>query len=407
VSSILIIGTYRHTLTVIRSVARAGNRVILGIHRDAEACEYSRYVDEIWWHPKIESNHDQFILELNRYLLNRPDITKIFPVGETELRLFSDKYGSVPSHVRLLMCNPETIRICLYKPAMFAIVDELEIPQARYATVSDSNSLFAASDSIGYPCVVKPTSSDTQLFAAKAVIYETAARIREDLSLWPTENQSLVVQEYVPSPRHNMYFFSNDGRIEALAEVRILRTDRLDGTGMAVSGVTVIPNPVLVGYCQKIAMRLNYQGAACIQFLVDDANVDVSFLELNPRLGANFAIVYRAGLDLPLMMINTNFKKKTNETSSEYVCKEGVHYTWTTGDLTGLRNAIIDGRVGIRGTFVWLLAMIKSNFTSSVHVTWDWRDPLPTIVSFSRLFASFLIHLIPSRSKKIRKNDPE
>ena len=397
-SSILIIGTYRQTLTVIRSVVRAGHKVVLGLGADTAACEYSRYVGKTWRHPGIESDSAQFIRELHQYLLTHPEIDSVFPIGENELRLFSNEYDSLPPNTQLLMCDPATVNLCLDKAAMSKIVDELDIPQARYATVSDSEALFVASDSIGYPCVVRPTNSKFLLSNSKAVLFHSATDIRRNLSIWPAKIRSLIVQKYVPGQRRNVYFFAIDGHIKALAEVAILRTDQLDGTGLAVSGMTVKITPDLVRYCREIAMRLNYQGAGCAQFLIDPSSGTISFLEINPRLGANFAVVYRAGLDLPVMQLSLNQNNQRLADSSGLTCQEGIHYAWTTGDLLGLKNAIINTEAGLGGTFGWLSAMFKSNLTSSVHITWDWRDPLPTLVLLSRSFFSFVVHLTQERS---------
>jgi len=391
VSSILILGTFRQTLTIIRSAVRSGHRIVLGINGDTNACEFSRYVDDTWNHPPLNSARYPFIPELSSFLFANPDISMIFPVGETELKFFAENFESIHPRIRLLMCNPETVRLCLHKPAMFKIVDELEIPQARYAVVSDCESLFSASDLIGYPCVVKPPSSDTRLSHRKALIFDSGAMIRKELAHWPTDTQSLVIQKYIPGPRHNIYFYAIAGRIEALAAVRILRTDRLDGTGLAVQGITVTPNPILVDYCHKITARLNYHGAGCAQFLVDEANDITSFLELNPRLGANFAVVHNAGLDLPLMMITAELKSNNDDTTSLDSCKVGVRYAWITGDLVGLKNAIVDGQHSLSKLTIWLFAVVKSALTSSVHITWDWRDPLPTIVMLNRKLLSFLV----------------
>jgi len=404
-STVLIIGTYRQTLTVIRSVARAGYRVILGIHGETGGCERSRYVDEVWQHP--DTDGDRFLDELNSFLTGRPEIKMVFPVGETELRCFLEKKDGMPPDVQFLMSDPESICLCLDKPAMSAIVDELGIPQASYASVSSSAALFDASDSIGYPCIVKPVDSTVRILDKKAITFDTAAEIRDCLSSWPPENLSLIVQKLVSGRRHNIYFFSSKGRIDALAQVEILRTDSLDGNGLAVSGITVSPSPVLVAYCEKILQRLNYDGAGCVQFLVDDAGDEISFLELNPRLGANFAIVYRAGIDLPAMMINAACEVTDRESMPIQHCGEGVRYAWVTGDIIGLKNAIRDKKVGIRQAAVWLFAMLRSSMKASVHITWDWRDPIPFLVSSSKAFVAFPLHTIRSTPNVPQRTNKE
>lgn len=389
-SSILIIGTYRQTLTVVRSLSRAGHRVILGVDAHTEPCQYSRYVDELWYHANIDTDPGQFVHQLKGYLPGNPHIESIFPVGETELRLFADMHDAVSESVSLLMCDPATLRVCLDKPSMSAIVDDLAIPQAQYRTAAGREELFAAADFVGYPCVVRPANSKFRLSGKKAVICHDTSDVKDKSSSWPLEIEAFVVQKFVPGPRRNVYFFSNDGHIEALAEVAILRTNQLDGTGLAVSGETVDPSPDLAEYCHRIARHLNYQGAGCAQFLLDPTSGETSFLELNPRLGANFAVVYHAGLDLPVMQLRLKEPQRPVSTPSRQSVRKGLRYAWVLGDLLGLKNAIAHKQVAFRGALVWLLATVKTNLTASVHVTWDWRDPLPTLVLFGRSFFAFL-----------------
>lgn len=397
-SSVLVIGTYRQTLTVIRSLARAGHRVILGMHGDAATCDYSRYVDETWAHPAVDSNCDRFAAALSTFLEQRKDVRSVMPVGESEIRLFAEKYAEISSGTRLLMCNPELVRTCLDKPTMSAIVDQLGIPQSRYTTASDCRSLFAAADSVGYPCIVKLADSEFLLHGRKARIYENAEAIRQDFTEWPIENKSLIVQTYVAGKRLNLYFFAHEGRIVSLGQVLALRTDRPDGTGLSVSGRTVSPDPVLIEYCQAIVEHLNYSGVGCMQFLVDDANGITTFLEHNPRLGAGCVLPYLAGLDLPRLMVDFALNEQAEPNEPPYPCKVGVQYSWTTGDLMGLKRAVVNREVGAGGTALWLLAMVKSALTAPNHVSWDWRDPLPTIMQYSRICGSAVKSLVPRKS---------
>jgi len=394
-SSVLVIGTYRQTLTVVRSLARAGRNVILGVHRDAATCNYSRYVDDIWEHPNLSTSSDGFTAALTKFLDTRDDVLSIIPVGELEIRVLATKFTEISSKAKLLMCDPELVAVCLDKPTMSAVVDQVGVPQSRYATASDCKSLISAADSIGYPCVVKLADSEFLLRGKKALIYEDADAIRRDFREWPVDNKSLIVQTYISAERMNLYFFACEGRIISLGQVVALRTDRLDGTGLSVSGRTVSPDVVLVEYCRAIVEHLKYTGVGCMQFLVDEANGITTFLEHNPRLGAGCVLPYVAGLDLPRMMLDFALNGQSNPEEPPYPCKVGVQYAWTTGDIMGLKRAVLSGEIGAGGAALWLLNMMKTNLTSPHHVSWDWRDPLPTVVQAGRLLVSAIKALAP------------
>ena len=89
VSSVLLIGDYRQTLTVSRSLKRQGYHVILTISNDKSLCNSSRNIDEVWHCSNITSNEAEFFDELELLLSQRKDIITIFPIGELELRAFS------------------------------------------------------------------------------------------------------------------------------------------------------------------------------------------------------------------------------------------------------------------------------------------------------------------------------
>lgn len=397
-TSVLIIGTYRQTLTVIRSLARTGQNVILGIHGDAATCDYSRYVSEVWHHPNFGSEKDEFFSALMSMLSERDDIIAIFPVGEIEITLFFQKYAEISAHVNLLMCKPETAGLCLDKPRMSAEIDHLRIPQSRYETASDTESLYAAADSIGYPCIVKLADSEFLLNGKKAVIYGQAESLQQDFGEWPIENKSLIVQTYVAGERANLYFFACNGRIVSLGQVLALRTDRLDGTGLTVVGRTVSPDHELVGHCQAMVRHLDYTGPGCMQFIVDESAGITSFLENNPRLGAACKLPYLAGLDLPRLMLEFALEGSASPGELPYPCKTGISYTWTSGDIMGLKRGISSGEVSTIDAARWLLAMIKSNLTTPHHISWDWRDPLPSIVLLGRLCRSMLRSILADKN---------
>lgn len=398
--SILVIGNLRQTLTVVRALAREGRRLIVGVGDETAYAEYSRYTDEVWCHPDVVSSRAEFVAALQALLSSRPDIKCLFPVGEDEMLALGEVYARLSGQIKILMPAPATVQTCVHKPTMLRIVDELDIPQAPHALVSSCEQLLQAAARIGYPVIAKPTDSSVSLWGRKALIFEDPAAARSRFSSWPVEAQQLIVQRHAGGPRHNVYFFAVDGEWVRASEVKILRTDRPDDTGLAVSGVTVAINPELEAYCRRLVKRLNYTGMGCIQFLFDEEHQRVSFLELNPRLGANFAIVYHAGFNLPKMALDlADGRFDANACEHQAPCRVGLHYAWTQGELLALKNAIVNECPGPRTTLGRLLLIARTCFGSSVHITWFWKDPVPTILLYFDLLPSPLRWMLPGRKR--------
>lgn len=403
---ILIIGNYRQTLTAIRSLAAEGYQLVLGVDGDAAGSEHSRHTREVWPHPPITANKITFASALIELLTQRKDIAFLFPVGEDEMIAIIGIRQRLPAHVKILMPAAKTVQTCLDKSAMLQVVDHLHIPQARHATVSSLNELHTAADRIGYPLVIKPTDSSFKLLGGKAVICPHAAALHTLLSSWPVGERRLIVQRHAGGVRHNVYFFATNGKLIQASQVRIFRTDQPDDTGLAVSGVTVALDPKLEKHCRTLLRHLDYTGMGCVQFQVDEENDTLSFLELNPRLGANFAIAYKAGLNLPKMAIELA-EGRLDTTAPEYnkPCKVGLHYAWTHGELLALKNAIANEGVSLKAFLSRLLLVGRTFVTSSVHVTWSWKDPLPTLYLYKELLHIPLKRIWPfTASAENKKN---
>lgn len=69
---VLVLGDYRQTITIVRSLARAGFRIALGSDNPRSSTARSRYVAELWLYDA--SSAERFRDQLEAYLRSeRPD----------------------------------------------------------------------------------------------------------------------------------------------------------------------------------------------------------------------------------------------------------------------------------------------------------------------------------------------
>src|SRR5262249_49778230 len=155
---VLILGTFRQTVTVIRSLARAGFAPLVGQEEKRAFTQYSRYTAEVWVHPPVRQTA-AFLSALVTFLDARKDIAWVFPVGETALRCLALHREQLPPGVRLIMPPPATLLTCLDKAQMYRLVAGLGIPCLESHAVADLPQLLLAAERTGYPCIVKPNDS--------------------------------------------------------------------------------------------------------------------------------------------------------------------------------------------------------------------------------------------------------
>jgi len=377
---VLILGNFRQTVTVIRSLARAGFAPIVGREEEGAFGAYSRYRAAVWEHPPVKQTA-AFLAALVAFLGARHDIPFIFPVGETALRCLALHLEQIPRGVRVIMPPPTTLLTCLDKAQMYQLVAELGIPRPQSYAVADLSQLLAAAERTGYPCIVKPNDSLSFFFGKKVVLCHTAEEAREAFASWPPGNDFLLVQRYIAGSRPSCHFAAVRGKILAYFEHDVLRTDRADGTGYEVEGMSVAPTPVLRHYCVALVERLQYSGVGCVQFLASADSGVKYFLELNPRLDATCALPYRYGYDFPRLALDCLASLEGGSPSPPRVpliYSPGKRVHWLLGDLYGLLQALAAGEVAGRGALRWGGKLLGAFTRADVHLTFWWQDPLPT-----------------------------
>lgn len=378
-TSVLVFGNYRPSITVVRSLGRAGYHVIVGLGKDTSFAERSKYCAEIWPHPPIR-NSESFIQALIEFVRARPDLSLLFPVHQTSVALIARNRHRLPDTATPVIADPTIVETCLDKIRMFELATSVGAPLEPFAAVSNLAALDAAVDDIGFPSIVRPIGSGPERLPGgkKAAICPDKRILNHEFSSWPAGHAKLLVQRFAPGPRHNVYFAAREGEILGRVEVVIHRTDQMDDTGFAVEGMSVTPSAALDRYSEALIRALKYTGVGCLQF-VNRGEGEFHFLELNPRLGANYVIVDYCGLDLAVMACDlaTGRYKKNTEVVQDYPA--GVRYAWTFGDIRGLRNARAQAEISLLDSILWSGRALVSGLRADVHLTWSIRDPMPTL----------------------------
>lgn len=376
---ILIMGDYKETLIVVRSLGRAGITLIVGrpASQKLTFSEYSRYTSEIWRHPDFHCE-EQLIQALVAFLQSRQDIRYVLPIGDGPVSFFARHYLELPESPSLLMPPPEVVLQCQDKIQMYDCAVELGIPTAAYSYVCDARALPGAAERIGFPCVIKPRYSPRSFMAEKkALICNSAA----DLSKWIQSLPRvcpLVIQQFVSGDRRTAYFIASHGHVLAYFEHQPLRTDHADGTGVAIESISVLPTPDLQGYTARLVEALQYTGVGTSQFFFNEKTRASHFLEVNPRFGATLALPYQCGFDFPLMALQAALGSgMLGGTRQEYQVGKKIHSV-LEDILASHRQALeTDGK--LRANYRRLSQILKSWCSSNCHMTFDRSDPLPTL----------------------------
>ena len=375
---ILVLGDYRQTVTIVRSLARAGHRISLGTRQAHGSTAMSRYVSDVTLFD--DSHQDRFVDQLENYL-RREKPAYVFPVGETEARHIAHAAQRLMPLAVWVMPDPTTVLRCLDKREIYELTPTLGIPTAPWRKFTNFDDWSYAAREMGFPVVVKRKDSATAIRQKKAVILRSPAVLESFLAELRSEPdpESLMLQKFADGDRHNCHIAADGGRIVAFFQQRVLRTDEPDGTGIGIEGASEAVSDDLRDYCERLVKALDYQGIGCIQFMVDEHSGAVCFLEINPRMDSTATLPYRLGYDYPRIAIEIAACHAPAPLTTPYCV--GKSYHWLYGDTLSWYACHKQHRQSRHELAKWALRMCWRSLTA-YHLTWDARDPMPTLHRF-------------------------
>ena len=375
----LIVGDYKESLAVVRSLGRAGYKVVVGkpASQRVSLALHSRYTSEVWEHPDLQ-REEQFIPALLAFLRSRRDVECVVPVGDAPVSCFARHDSALSEFPFFLIAPANAVLRCQDKIQMYETAVRLRIPTAPYVKVWHPAELRDAAERIGFPCVIKPRySPNTFMAEKKAVVCKSAADVLELLPALPYDCP-VVVQRFISGSRRTAYFIARHGRITAYFEHRPLRTDHKDGTGIAVESISVAPTPELLSYTARFVENMQYEGVGTSQFFFHEHTREVCFLEINPRFGATLALPYHCGFDIPLMAVRIGEGLVAPAgTRQDYTTEKQIHCL--TGDLLATWRHIVHHGGSQRYKLTCVIEVLKSWWNADYHMTFEWSDPMPTL----------------------------
>ena len=376
----LLLGNYRPTMPIARTLKDRGFKVIASSMGCDLGAENSRYVDGIWDQPPLTENPTEFIDALAAWARKTANLTLVVPVAEEYVRLFANQTIDLPASVHVATPDDALVSLCLDKIQLLTKAAAIGLPVAPFLLVDRIERILDAGTAFGYPLVIRPEHSTNRIFGKKAITVNSPQDIDALLPEWPHGHLNLLVQRKVSGIRHNLYFAANQGSLERVLHSKILRTDRLDGSGLAVEGLTIKPDPALLKFTQTLLSDLNYTGIGCAQFLVDDHAGDIHFLEINPRVAGNHVLPEYCGLGLGDWLIDHTCSPKS-DVPVKQMGTIGVRYCWLAGDLQGLKMAWLQKELSVPQAIGWVFRALKTYLRSDLDIMLNWHDPKPGFIA--------------------------
>jgi D-aspartate ligase len=322
-------------LAAIRSLGRAGVRVLALDHRPSALGFRSRYATPVLCpDPQDEEAFVSFLGELGEKL-DAP--APVFATHDEPLNAIAR--GAERLGERFLYPFPpwKVLARIQNKRAQLDAAERAGIAVPHTATPGSAAEARSAADELGYPVLVKPSSTEgfKRRFGRQAFRCETAAEVERAYA--DAEQYEPLVQELIPGGDGTLFtlgsYLSAAGEALGLFCGRKLRQTP-PGVGTCRVGEALWAEDV-VEQGLRLLREVEHTGLSQVEFKRDPRDGVLRLMEINPRLWQWHGLATACGVDLPRIAYEDLVGRRPAPASMN-----GTRRRWAITLLPGERPAV-------------------------------------------------------------------
>ncbi len=389
------LGGSQGDIGVVRSLGRAGIKVILLTEYATSLSRFSRYVERTVVEPEMTRSRaalKKALLDIAAAEEHKP---VLFPTADPDLTLLSELKNELSPHFHEFLSHPQLIEVCLDKGKFFEFSRDLGFPIPNTHCPRNIEEVKEIAGQQSFPAILKPLVPQTWsqpkiqrlVDEKKALVINSAAELCETYEKIATLNSDMAIQDYIPGRDDRLYslhiYVSRAGEVLGYFTGQKIRTfPTYAGIGCFVRSVYV---PEIVDSGIDILRKLNYTGMALLQFKQDSRDGQYKLLEINPRASSWNILAERCGVNLAEIAYRDTLGESVVSRPTQM---EGINYLYFGHDF----RAFLDYRK--HGDWSWF-SWLRSLLGPKVFQLWCSDDPGPFWRSQRVFFGRVL--------KKVRK----
>lgn len=329
-------GEQRSALAVVRSLGRAGHRVLVCSVRGHSLAGVSRYAAG-------ESAVSDPLVQPARFtdqvsaLVERESIALVLPMTEASvLALLAAPERLAPARVPFPSLDA-FLRVSDKAYVTWVAPDVgIRVPAQRVLTTPADRDALLASPS-DFPVVLKPARSVSENgdgARSKLGVLHAAgpADLARQLRALPPTAYPLLVQQRVMGPGIGIFLLMWEGRQYAAFAHRRIR-EKPPAGGVSVYRESIAADPGLVARSRSLLERCGWDGIAMIEYKVDAATGEPYLMEINGRFWGSLQLAIDAGVDFPALLVALALGERPAPVTSYRI---GIRSRWWWGDVDSL-----------------------------------------------------------------------
>ncbi len=368
------------SLPVIRELGRNGHIIHVLFHNIKAPAVYSKYITG--GIHKIPNKLDKQLVNIILYICQKERVRYIICLDEeikyllisNKDKLVGFKYAFPPR---------KSYELALRKRSSSAFAENLGIPVPKTLRPSNKNELLNIKHDFKTPLVIKGERGNSSSHIRYAYSKEELVTYFEEITNLEKEIVSAssppMIQEYIGGPTYLTQAIAQNGKVKVVIPHYKFREWPLTG-GVTARAKTIF-EPKLVEYTERMMEELNWNGEAGMEWKYDESKDDFFFMEMNPRFEGSLDIAVKAGVNLPILLMELINGKEI---------KENIQYTHPIHYRLFFRN---DFKCFLHGKYS-VSTLLQESISPSIHgeISFDdigvlrglWQNPFRQIIGHLR-----------------------
>ena len=350
-------GDVRPSLAVVRSLGRAGAKVLVGAPQRVALGGCSRHCCGfvLYGCPTIDGWR---FLEDVAGAARRLDVQLLVPVTDRTCVPLSMQKASLEAQSGAAVMVPAWGRMekAIDKWKTYHAATKAGVPFPRTAWRASLDEMEACADEVGFPLVLKDRFSAWWDGArvrtkpgAQYIYVRAKGELRAALARRPAGLPAPMAQAYVPGRGFGVSFLVDDGGRVRAEFVHRRICDIIPSGGASTLRESAAPDPGLLGHGRSLLAAMDWRGLAMTEFRVDEETGDVDLMEVNGRTWGSMSLAIAAGVDFPAWAAALAVGREVPAESPPY--RVGLQSEWIAGQVRHCLRVLRGPPPGWPGTY--------------------------------------------------------
>lgn len=383
--AVVLGANYYIGLSTIRCLGRKGVHVTaVDYDRKTAFALDSKYVKEIGIAPHYRNEEERFLKFLIDYALMQEDKPVLIPTADPYVEFMEAHFDELKKYYLFPQQEKGIYTKMLDKDKFYDFCKEVQAPIPETVSLKEDNYLQKAEETIGYPCMIKPTDSPSfvRVFRQKMFRATNRGELVEAIAKAQGKNLEVFIQRIVPGFDDHMYTFdayiNKEGEITHWTTCQKYRQYPINFGASVYTGQKFVKELYDIG--APFLKKTGFRGFAEIEFKKDAQTGEYYIIEVNARITNFNAMLEKCGLNMPYI----TYREMVGHPLEEKSIQEdtGIIFWAEYEDVYAIRDYVRSGQLS-------KAEILKSFRNTKAPAIWDPADPKP----FWKFYRQFFVKM--------------